>query len=68
MAQTNRSLPVFKYHPQPLDTGVFSQRKTVTCACCEQLTDVYYTNPFYTTADVDTLCPWCIADLSLIQI
>lgn len=62
MAQTHRPLPVFKYHPQPLETGVFSEDKTVTCACCQQPTNVYYTNPFYTQQDVDYLCPWCIAD------
>ncbi|WLI78263.1 PF03691 family colicin E2 tolerance protein CbrC [Kosakonia sp. H02] len=62
MEQNSRPLPVFKYHPQPLETGVFSEAKTVTCACCAQSTSVYYTNPFYTTEDVDTLCPWCIAD------
>lgn len=51
----------FKYHPDPLDTGEFKNDKTVVCDCCGKQTDVYYTNPFYSTADVDFLCPECIA-------
>ncbi len=39
----NRSLPAFKYHPFPLETGAFKQDKTVNCDCCEQQTTVYYT-------------------------
>ncbi len=62
MAQKLGPLPVFKYHPRPLETGVFSEGKTVTCACCEQSTEVYYTNPFFSQQEIDYLCPWCIAD------
>ncbi|MGY5959203.1 PF03691 family colicin E2 tolerance protein CbrC [Kosakonia sp. BK9b] len=67
MAQANRPLPVFKYHPQPLETGVFFDDKIVTCACCQQSTGVYYTNPFYSREEIDYLCPWCIADGSAAQ-
>ncbi|KEA52124.1 hypothetical protein DT73_14585 [Mangrovibacter sp. MFB070] len=58
----NRLLPLFKYHPNPLKTGVFKQDKSVTCSSCLQPTNVYYTTPFYSREDVEFLCPWCIAD------
>lgn len=62
MDKTQCPLPVFKYHPRPLETGAFSDDKIVTCNCCEQSTNVYYSGPFYCAEDVDALCPWCIAD------
>lgn len=62
MMQQNRPLPVFKYHPQPLETGAFSRDKTVVCDCCSEPTDVYYSGPFYTASEVEAVCPWCIAD------
>ncbi len=62
MTPNNRKLPVFKYHPDPLGTGAFSADKTVKCDCCQQSTDIYYESPFYSVADIDVLCPWCIAD------
>lgn len=62
MTQQQRPLPVFKYHPHPLETGAFFHDKTVTCDCCTESTDIYYTGPFYSTQDIDAICPWCIAD------
>ncbi len=67
MTPNNRKLPVFKYHPDPLETGAFSVDKTVKCDCCQQPTDIYYESPFYSVADIDALCPWCIADGSASQ-
>lgn len=51
----------FKYHPYPLGAGTFKNDTTVVCDCCEKQTDVYYTSPFYSTADVHHLCPDCIS-------
>lgn len=51
----------FKYHPDPLKTGAFKNDKTIVCDCCGKETNVYYTNPFYSTKDVNALCPECIA-------
>lgn len=51
----------FKYHPDPIKTGMFKTDKTVTCSCCENETNVYYQGPFYSEDDVDSLCPECIA-------
>lgn len=51
----------FKYHPDPLNTKAFRNDETVTCSCCGNKTDVYYTTPFFTSKEVDYLCPKCIA-------
>jgi uncharacterized protein len=56
-------LPAFKYHPDPLATGSVIQSDAV-CACCERARGFVYSGPMYTSEvrDVDTVCPWCIAD------
>lgn len=55
-----KKLPFFKYHPNPLKTGAFLKDKTVICDCCEKETDVYYRGPFYSSEDIEYLCPECI--------
>lgn len=55
-------IPHFKYHPDPIRTEAFKFDKIVTCDCCEQETNIYYTNPFYSVDDIETLCPTCIAN------
>lgn len=62
MVLNKKALPVFKYHPDPIGTEAFSTDKTVKCDCCHQPTDIYYERPFFSTDDIDALCPWCIAD------
>ncbi|HFF8524664.1 TPA: PF03691 family colicin E2 tolerance protein CbrC [Providencia rettgeri] len=62
MALNNRTLPKFKYHPNPIETEAFLTDKTVNCDCCQQPTDIYYESPFYSIDDIEALCPWCIAD------
>lgn len=57
-----KDLPFFKYHPEPTLTGAFETDNVVTCDCCNKLTDVYYTYPFFAVHNIDALCPWCIAD------
>ncbi len=55
-------LPVFRYHPDPLATGIFQRSdEGVTCDCCGRLTKIYYDGPFYSTGDEDCFCPECIA-------
>ncbi len=51
----------FKYHPEPLKTGIFKDDKTVVCECCGKETGVYYDGPFYSESDAKTFCPECIA-------
>ena len=59
---TGKPLPYFKYHPKPLETGVFKSGDVVVCDCCENETSIYYSSSFYTEEEVDALCPWCIAN------
>ncbi len=56
-----KSLPHFRYHPDPFKTGVFKDDVSVVCECCEQATDVYYCGSVYSVEDVNYLCPHCIA-------
>lgn len=52
-----KSLPHFRYHPDPFKTGVFKDDASVVCECCEQATDVYYRGSIYCTADVKIPLP-----------
>ena len=54
-------IPTFKYHPDPLKTGAFSQGEAHTCGCCGRQTDIWYEQPFHSAQDVECLCPECIA-------
>lgn len=54
-------LPKFKYNPDPLKLKVIEQRKT-NCPVCSQEKDYVYDGPFYSIANVEGICPWCIAD------
>ena len=55
-------LPFFKYHPNPLATGAFTQAQyAVVCDCCGCSTHIYYDGPFYSIEDINYLCPKCIA-------
>ena len=57
-------LPRFKYHPNPLDTGAI-ENSGATCECCGKARGYAYSGTVYSVEDVDTVCPWCIADGSL---
>ncbi|MEH6459938.1 CbrC family protein [Chitinimonas sp. JJ19] len=54
-------LPSFRYHPNPIDTGAVVESDG-TCQCCGQDRGFMYTGSIYSTADLDDICPWCIAD------
>ena len=55
-------LPIFKYHEDPIRSGVIEKSDTV-CVCCELARGYIYTGPVYGEHDIDEqLCPWCIAD------
>ena len=61
-------LPVFRYHPDPLDTGAFKESEEgVVCDCCGKITRLFYTAPFFSVEDIDYLCPECIADGKAVQ-
>ncbi|OPF79346.1 hypothetical protein VT50_0216845 [Streptomyces antioxidans] len=56
------SLPVFRYHPDPVASGSIREAAE-TCACCERDRGWIYTATFYSADDVSgRFCPWCIAD------
>ncbi len=56
-------LPSFRYHPDPLETGAFEESEEgVVCDCCGKTTHIYYEGPFFAVADIDYLCPECIAN------
>ena len=54
-------LPKFKYHPNPLATGAIAESNEV-CECCEEAPGYIYKASFYSTEEVESICPWCIAD------
>lgn len=41
-------IPEFKYHPDPIKTGAFSQGEYRKCDCCNESTNIWYSEPFYT--------------------
>ncbi len=56
------SLPKFKYHPEPLKTGLIEKSEN-ECECCEKERGYIYTGPVYAEEElVDAVCPWCISD------
>ncbi|MBD5780966.1 CbrC family protein [Pelagicoccus sp. NFK12] len=55
------SLPVFKYHPDPISTGAI-KKDDASCDCCGQSHGYAYKSSVYCHDEVDALCPWCIAD------
>ncbi|MGH3347144.1 MAG: CbrC family protein [Nocardioides sp.] len=54
-------LPSFRYHPEPLRTGSLVM-STAACEQCGQARGYAYAGPTYSVAEVETVCPWCIAD------
>jgi uncharacterized protein len=55
-------LPQFRYHPNPIQTGVLSESGNV-CRACGRARGVIYTGPVYAEVELhDAVCPWCIAD------
>lgn len=58
----SETLPFFKYHPNPIETGRIKTSDKI-CVCCEKATGFIYTAPVYSKWDLDeSICPWCIAD------
>jgi uncharacterized protein CbrC (UPF0167 family) len=57
------TLPTFRYHPNPINSGVI-EASGAKCVCCGQARGHIYTGPVYSEAQGidDAICPWCIAD------
>lgn len=55
------TLPVFKYHPDPIATGSIEEEE-ITCAACGLVKPFVYVGPVYSEADLErSICPWCIS-------
>lgn len=57
-------LPKFRYHPNPVATGAIVATDD-ECECCGLCRGYKYSSGIYCENDVETVCPWCIADGSL---
>lgn len=53
--------PKFKYHLDPIETGII-KKSNIRCAVCKEKKEYYYDGPFYSEKDAVSICPWCIAD------
>lgn len=55
------ALPSFNYHPDPMATGsvVASEEP---CEICGMARGAVYSGPVYAVDEIETVCPWCIAD------
>lgn len=54
-------LPKFKYHLNPIKSGVIAKEKTL-CPVCKELKDYRYECKPYGNIDLEGVCPWCIAN------
>lgn len=54
-------LPIFKYHPDPMGTGAVEKTQD-ECECCEQRRGYKAASTIYAIDDIETICPWCIAN------
>ena len=58
----DRSLPAFKYHPDPVGTGSIEPSEQ-TCVACGKARGYIYVGPTYCDEEIEeAVCPWCIAD------
>ena len=57
-------LPRFRYHPAPIATGSIMTSDAI-CDCCDKPRGYAYATAVYALQDIESVCPWCIADGSL---
>jgi uncharacterized protein len=58
----SETLPFFKYHPNPIETGNIKASEDI-CLCCHQRRGFIYQATIHTELDLEgSVCPWCIAD------
>lgn len=53
--------PHFTYHPKAYELEVI-EAIDIECECCGQRRGWIYSGNVHCIADVDNVCPWCIAD------
>lgn len=54
-------LPQFRYFPDPIGAGVIAETAEL-CECCGLARGYTYTRQIYAADNIETICPWCIAD------
>ncbi|HTR55609.1 MAG TPA: CbrC family protein [Kofleriaceae bacterium] len=57
----SQRLPIFTYHPDPIGTGSVVESEQV-CECCGSARGYKYNGSPHCDAEVEIICPWCIAD------
>ncbi len=55
------NLPFFRYHPDPVATGMI-EATDEDCPRCERKRGFRYTSEPFAEEEISDLCPWCIAD------
>lgn len=56
------SLPYFRFHPNPLQTGAIIKSNEI-CDCCGEVRGYIYAKNFYSKNHLNGhVCPWCIAN------
>jgi uncharacterized protein len=59
-------LPYFRYHPDPVATGMLVAREDFECPVCHRGRAYAYVGPYtsntYGFENGEEICPWCIAD------
>lgn len=53
--------PTFFYSPNAYALGIIEQQP-ITCQCCGLAREYRYAGNLYCEAEVEEICPWCIAD------
>jgi uncharacterized protein CbrC (UPF0167 family) len=59
------ALPEFKYHPDPVATGIVVADPDAPCLSCNRIRGYVYDGPAYSEKYhhlSHSICPWCIAD------
>jgi uncharacterized protein len=56
-----KKLPVFKYVNDPLESKIIKEERC-KCEVCGKKVDYIYDGPFFAIEEVESICPWCIAD------
>jgi uncharacterized protein CbrC (UPF0167 family) len=60
------ALPRFRYHPDPVATGMLVAREDFVCPVCSRSRPYAYVGPYVSDSfgfeNGDEICPWCIAD------
>ena len=63
---TEEPLPHFRYHPDPIATGMLVAREDFVCPVCRRSRAYAYVGPYisdnYGFENGEEICPWCIAD------